>query len=74
MNNDSVCFVQRYVRNDNHRVEICYRNIENAANLELVSRIIEECSFLFPGWLRSLCINVYDTPSFGTERLSGNTR
>ncbi len=65
MNNDNATSAQHFVCSDNHRVEVVYRRIESEANLNLIRGIIEECSFLFPGWLRELVLDFYDATPDG---------
>ena len=65
MNNKCVSGIQRSLHKQNHLVDIHYRNIENSKNLETLHGLVENCSFLFPTWLKILTIDLFDKPNEG---------
>ena len=51
-------------------VDILFGNIENPKSYELLKGMLERCAFLFPSWLTTLQIDLYDDAPEGSGVLA----
>jgi len=48
---------------EQHGITIKYQNFEKRENLDLVHGLVLQCSRLFPRWLKTLVVVLYDQPA-----------